>query len=94
MHEIQHELWSEQLERLLHDQAGEPVDELTWRVAAGAYAALRQHQVNKRGRCRHCCRLRSSWRPWRRQHVCTVYLTFSVAMTQPIKIVRAWLKDR
>ena len=92
VHEIQHELWSEQLEYLLRNQAGEPGDELSLRVAAGAYAALRQHQVDKRGRCRRCCRLRSGWWPWRRR-ACTVYQAFSVAMTQPIKMVWAWLED-
>ncbi len=91
VYETQHRLWSEQLERLLLS-SGDPVDELTLRVAAGAYVALRQHRVDKRGRCRRCCRSRSGWWPRKRQP-CTVYLAFSVAMNQPIDIVRGWLES-
>ena len=35
LHEIQHELWSEQLEYLLRNQAGEPGDELSLRGSRG-----------------------------------------------------------
>jgi len=90
IYETQHRLWCEQLEYVLYSQG--PVDELTLRVAAGAYIALCWHRVDRHGRCRHCCRSRSGgW--FRQRHTCTVYLTFSVAMNQPIKMVRGWLED-
>ncbi|MDQ3153391.1 MAG: integrase core domain-containing protein [Actinomycetota bacterium] len=85
VYETQLRLWSEQLKRVLYSQ--DPVDELSLRVAAGVYAALRQHRVDKHGRCGHCCQLRPGWWP-RRRRTCTLYLAFTVAMNQPIDLDR------
>jgi hypothetical protein len=93
-HETQHRLWAEQLGSLLDGKHGsrELTTEQTRRLMIAAYVVLRQHQVGKRGQCRLCCRCRSWW--WaRRRRTCTVYLTFEVAMNQPIDIVLEWLKD-
>ena len=90
--QTQHRLWAEQLRSLLDGKHGsrELDTEQTRRLVIAAYVVLQMHQINERGQCRYCWR--STWWPWRR-HTCTVYLTFSVAMTQPIKLVRDWLED-
>jgi len=90
--QAQHRLWAEQLESLLSGRHGsrELTAEQTRRSVIAAYVVLQLHQVNKRGQCRYCWR---STRWPRRRKPCTVYLTFKVAMTQPLKIVLGWMED-
>jgi len=88
----QHRLLVEQLEDLLVGKHGtdDLTEEQATRLLAAAYVLLQEHQVDKRGRCR-LCRSRSGWWPWHRKP-CTVYRTFTVAMTQPIGVVRGWVE--
>lgn len=90
--ETKHRLLVEQLEVLLASRHGtnDLTDEQAARLLATAYVLLQEHQVDKRGRCR-ACRSRSGWWPWRRRP-CTVYQAFTVAMTQPIGVVRGWVE--
>jgi len=92
--ETQHRLWAEQLKSLLSGKHGsrELTAEQTRRLIIAAYVVLRQHQINKRGQCRLCYRSRTGWWP-RRRRACTVHLTFTVAMTQPLNIVLDWQQD-
>ncbi|MGQ0772967.1 MAG: hypothetical protein ACT4NY_00865 [Pseudonocardiales bacterium] len=90
--ETQHRLWAEQLRILLDGKHGsrELTAEQTRRLMIAAYVVLQEHQVDKRGKCRHC--RRSTWWLWRRKP-CTVHVTFKVAMKQPIVVVGGWMED-
>lgn len=88
----QHRLLVERLEELLHRDMSEITDDEIARLVCAAYVTMRQHSVNKRGRCRHCYRSGSGW-PLRRRKRCTVYRVFAVAMNQPFGIVSEWIKD-
>ncbi len=56
---------------------------------------LRQHRVNKRGRCEYCGWTRWTWRFWRRRPQCMVYLSLDFAVRQPLDAVwRRLLEDR
>lgn len=82
----QHRLLVERLDALADDDC----DDLA-RLAAAGFVLLRQHRVDKNGRCRYCVRAR--WWARRRRH-CIVLDAFAVAMTQPFDLVRAWQQDR
>lgn len=90
--QAQQRLWVEQLEDLLGGKHGsrELTAEQTRRLIIAAYVVLQLHRVNQRGQCRYCWRC--TWWP-RRRKPCTVYLTFTVAMTQPLTMVLGWMKD-
>ncbi|MGH8573405.1 MAG: hypothetical protein ACREX8_12645, partial [Gammaproteobacteria bacterium] len=88
----QHRLLVERLDALLHRDMREITDDEIARLVCAAYVTMRQHSVNKRGRCRHCYRSGSWWLP-RRRKMCTVYQVFAVAMNQPLNIVSDWLRD-
>ena len=90
--ESQHRLWAEQLRNLLDGKhaSRELTTEQTRRLLIASYVVLQMHQVNKRGQCRYCWR--RAWWPWRWKP-CTVYLTFKMAMTQPIKFMLGWMED-
>jgi hypothetical protein len=88
----QHRLLGEQLEGLLHRDMSEITDDEIARLVCAAYVTMRQHSVNKRGWCHHCCRSGSWWLPRRRKR-CTVHQVFAVAMNQPFDIVSVWIKD-
>ena len=86
--ETWHRLFREELEKLA-DQLGGKKAELPAitednivRLLAVAVILLRQHHVNKRGRCQFCGWARWKWRPWNRRPPCTVYRTVSFAMGQ------------
>lgn len=69
---------------------GRAATEQTRRLLIASYVVLQMHQVNKRGQCRYCWH--RAWWPWHRKP-CTVYLTFKMAMTQPIKFVLGWMEE-
>lgn len=89
---MRHRLLLERVETLLPPVAGEIADEEIVRLACAASVVLRRHEVDRRGRCRHCHRSGLRWSP--RRKVCTVHLVFAVALEQPFDVVWAWSRDR
>lgn len=89
---VQHRLVTEQLEGFLHCDMDEITDEDVARLVCAAYVLVRQHGVDKRGRCRHCY-YRSRWWWVRRRKMCTVHSVFAVAMNQPRDAVWRWVED-
>lgn len=89
---VRHRLLTEQLEGFLHCDMDEITDDDIARLVCAAYVLVRQHSVDKRGRCRHCY-YRSRWWWVRRRQVCTVHGAFAVAMNQPLGVVWGWVED-
>jgi hypothetical protein len=97
--ETRYRLLLERLQELTdHFRRGEPIAPAvlkaqTVRLLVGVIVVLRQHQVNKRGRCKYCGRTRRTWRLWYRRPLCTVYLALDFAMSQPLDLVWQRLQD-
>lgn len=88
--QVHYRLLSEHVANLMRCDMDELPPTEVARVFVAAYVVLKQHEIDKRGRCRYCNRV--SLLRWRRKP-CTVYQTFAVALDQPFKVVRAWLED-
>ncbi|MGH8544655.1 MAG: hypothetical protein ACREX3_13725 [Gammaproteobacteria bacterium] len=86
---VQHRLFAEQLDALL--DTDELPEELL-RIIAAARVLLAQHHVDKQGRCNRCY-YRPRWWWLRGRKTCTVHVSFSVAMNQPLGTVWRWTKD-
>ncbi|MGH3873474.1 MAG: hypothetical protein ACRDSR_18515 [Pseudonocardiaceae bacterium] len=82
-----HRLFQEQLaelaDRLSNKEALSPIpeDQIVQLLAMVAIL-LRQHHVDKRGRCQSCGLARWKRRPWSRRPPCTVYRAASFVMGQ------------
>lgn len=85
-------LLSERLDGFLHCDLDEITDDDVVRLVCAAYVLVRQHSVDKRGRCRHCYYRSHLWGS-RRRKSCTVHAALSVAMNQPLGTVWKWLED-
>lgn len=79
----------ELVDQLLGNESIPPavLEEQTVRLLAGLVMLLRQHRVNKRGRCHYCGWRRWTWRLGRGRPQCTVYLNFDFAMRQRLDVV-------
>lgn len=91
--EIRHRLLFEQLKQWVEKLSGEnPVEpevvkELAVRLLAMAVMLLRQHEVNKRGRCRFCGWSTWRWSFWCRRPRCTVFRSVDLAIGQGLDVV-------
>lgn len=91
--EIRNRLLMEHLEELADRlRSGEPIaleefKEQLVRLLTGAVLLLRQHRVNKKGRCNYCQWTGWTWRFWRRRPQCTVYRGLDFVMRQPLALV-------
>lgn len=90
--QVQHRLLTEQFESFLYCDMDEITDDDLARLVCAAYVLVRRHDVDKRGRCRHCY-YRSRWWWVRGRKRCTVHSAFSVAMNQPLNTVWRWVED-
>ena len=97
--ETRNRLILEYLEKLADQlRSGEPIapaelEEQLLRLLVGVLMLLRQHKVNKRGRCRICRWPRRTWRFWHRRPQCTVYRSLNFVMRQGLDRVRWQLLD-
>ncbi len=70
------------------------LEEQTVRLLAGVLMLLRQHRVNKWGKCQYFGWTRWAWRlGYKRRQQCTVYRAFSFALNQPLDVVLWQLED-
>lgn len=77
------------VERLSSEKPIEPeeVKELAVRLLAMAVLLLRQHGVNKRGRCRFCDWPTWRWRVWYRRPRCPVLRSIDLVVGQALDVV-------
>ena len=93
MQGARHRLLCEQLEQWVEELSGEkPVEpevakELTVRLLAMAVMLLRQHRVNKRGRCRLCGWSILRWPFWCHLPRCAVFRSVDLAIGQGLDVV-------
>lgn len=91
--EVRHRLLLEQLEQWVTKLSGvepvepEKVQELAVRLLATAVMLLKQHEVNRQGRCQYCGRQRWNWRFWKRRPRCTVGSALGFTMEQELAVV-------
>lgn len=90
--ETRYRLLAEHLETLAsqlnYKEQTEP-EEQTARLLAAVLNLLRQHCVNKRGRCRFCTAPHPICRFWHRRPQCAVHRGIDFAMRQPLDVVLA-----
>lgn len=91
--EVRYRLRCEQFEQWVERLTGkEPIEpevvkELAVRLLTVALIILKQHNVNKRGKCKFCGRARRNWRSWIRVPQCAVSGAIGFAMEQELAVV-------
>lgn len=91
---MRYRLYLEELEAIADRLSdGRPIapvfaEEQLVQLVAIVASLLRQHEVNKRGRCRFCDWTRWAWRFWRRRPPCTVFRAVGFVLDQPLHM--AW----
>ncbi|HET9254503.1 MAG TPA: hypothetical protein VFO16_04790 [Pseudonocardiaceae bacterium] len=93
MWEMRSRLCAEKLERLAEWLIGDApksaaeLEEHTVLLLIVSITLLRQHQVNKRGRCQFCDRTRSICRAWRSRRRRTVHQALNFGIYQGLDVV-------
>lgn len=89
-HSTRYRLLSKELSSLLEIVlAGEVIEdraiaERLVRFLGASISLHERHEVDRYGRCTRCA---APWRPWRREHSCSVYSTLVFCLTQPFEFV-------